>query len=166
MSASPGNIYLRAGAAEDQATIRRMILDEGLNPTYINWVNFLVAEEVTEAPAGGRRIVGIGQIKPYKDGGRELASIAVLPAYRSRGVAALIIQTLLAQERGPVYLMCGNTMPAYYRRFGFVEVDAAALPYTMRRLFCASRAAMRIMALLGVHHTLYAMRHAMHYGSP
>ncbi len=159
MNQSPGAVYLRAATADDQRTIRRIVTAAGLNPVHLDWPNFLVAEAVDGVAHGNApHIVGVGQIKPHGDGSRELASIAVLEAYQRRGIAALIIQTLLAREAGDVYLYCGDTMPAYYTRFGFVEVDAEALPRSVRRWFRFGRAAVRLVSLLGEEHTLHAMR--------
>ncbi len=58
----------------------------------LDWRRFLVA--VT--PQG--EMVGCGQIKPQGDL-RMLASIAVLPAWRGRGVARRIIERLLAESQ-------------------------------------------------------------------
>ena len=159
MRATFGRIYLRAAGAEDQQTIRRLIHAARLNPVHLEWRNFIVAEEVAVQGDSGQ-IVGVGQIKPHPDGSRELASIAVLPAFQRLGLAALIIHTLLAHETGAVYLYCGDTMPAYYARFGFTEVDAPSLPISIRRWYRMGRTAIAMFALLsGDKHTLHAMRH-------
>jgi len=158
MSAASGRIYLRAATADDQHTIRRFINTARLNPMHLDWPNFIVAEEIGLS-IGDVQIVGMGQIKPHPDGSRELASIAVLSTHQRLGLAALIIQTLLAHENGAVYLYCGDTMPAYYTRFSFVEVSASALPASIRRWFRLWRTAIALLTLLpGERHSLHAMR--------
>lgn len=159
MSGSSGRIYVRAAAAADQATIRRIVRAACLNPTHLDWPNFVVAEAMPVGDGAGGQIVGVGQMKPYGDGGRELASIAVLPAYQRLGISAVIIHALLAREVGTVYLYCADTMPTYYTRFGFVEASVRELPPAIRRSFRIGRAAVAILGtLVGAKHTLHAMR--------
>ncbi len=152
-------VYLRAASADDQATIRRIVGEARLNPMHIDWPNFVVAERIVPAPQStAREIVGVGQIKPHGDGSRELASIAVLPEFQRLGIAAVLILALLAREKGDLYLYCGDTMPDYYTRFGFVEVGPASLPRAIGRWFRFGRTAVTVMAaLLGEKHTLHAM---------
>lgn len=158
MSTCIDPVYLRAATAADQPMIRAMIHTARLNPVHVQWPNFIVAV-ARAGEAAPAQIVGVGQIKPHGDGSRELASIAVLPAYQSRGIAAALIHTLLGGECGPVYLYCGNTMPAYYARFGFVEVEANALPRAIARWFRLGKRAVALISLLpGEAHTLHAMR--------
>ncbi|HET7467054.1 MAG TPA: GNAT family N-acetyltransferase, partial [Candidatus Dormibacteraeota bacterium] len=86
---------LRAAADRDQATIRRIVRAAGINPTSLQWQRFIVAEERGE-------IVGVGQVKPHRDGTRELASIAVVPERQGRGLGSEIINALIAREHGEV----------------------------------------------------------------
>lgn len=160
MSESSGRIYVRVATAEDQAPIRRMIYRARLNPTGLDWPNFVVAEQIQAGGAAGEgQIVGVGQVKPHRDGSRELASIAVLPAYQRLGIAAVIIHALLARETGAVYLYCADTMPAYYVRFGFVEVGARDLPPAIRRWFRFGKSAVSMTAAaMREAHALHAMR--------
>lgn len=68
------------------------------------------------------RLVGCGQIKPHRDGSRELASIAVQKGWRHQGIARELIQRLLADEPPPVWLTCMDRLVPFYEPFGFVEV--------------------------------------------
>jgi N-acetylglutamate synthase-like GNAT family acetyltransferase len=102
------------------------VLRQGLDPTTLRWQNFIVAQ------ADDGAIAGVAQIKPYKDC-REFGSLVVLPPYRRQGVGALLIEHALAGEQGDVYLLCGVQRVPYYRKFGFVEMERAYTPRTLRR---------------------------------
>jgi N-acetylglutamate synthase-like GNAT family acetyltransferase len=107
----PETYIIRSAVAADEATIKSLIRAEQLDPLNVHWQNFLVAEE-----AG--RIIGIGQIKPFR-GGRELGSLAVVADRRQSGVGGAIITTLIARERGPLLLFCLAFREPYYAKFGF-----------------------------------------------
>jgi len=102
---------IRSAHAVDEATIKALIRAEHLDPMNVHWQNFLVAEE-----AG--RIIGIGQIKPFRSG-RELGSLAVVADRRQSGVGGAIINALMARERGPLLLFCLAFREPYYAKFGF-----------------------------------------------
>jgi amino-acid N-acetyltransferase len=125
----PAGISLRPAFAADESAIRAIIRAEGLNPLSIHWRNFLLAED-----AEGR-IVGMGAIKTHGDGSCELASIAVLPEWRGRGVAGAVIDALMARESGPLYLTCRDTMTGFYERFGFREIGIGEMTPYFRRVF-------------------------------
>ncbi len=122
---TPPPCPIRPGRAEDRSIIRRLIRQEGLDPTSLNWRNFLVAED----PAG--RVIGIGQVKPLP-GARELGSLVVVPEYRQQGVGAALIHALLAREKGPLYLLCGNHRVPYYQKFGFRPIGWRDAPWAIR----------------------------------
>ena len=130
---------LRRARAEDAVTIRALVRQEHLDPTTLAWPNFVVAED-----AAGQ-VIGIGQIKPLP-GARELGSLVVVPAWRRRGVGAALMRALMAQARGPLYLVCRDGMAGYYRRFGFVEAEPRDLPWALR----AKHVLMRLGRLLGL----------------
>jgi N-acetylglutamate synthase-like GNAT family acetyltransferase len=128
MSNLPSGISFRPAAAADEPAIRALIRSEGLNPLSLHWRNFLLAVD-----AEGR-IAGIGAVKRHGDGSRELASIAVLPAWRGRGVASAVINALLAREEGPLYLTCRETMVNFYQPFGFRKIGRDEMTPYFRRL--------------------------------
>ena len=130
-------IVLRAATAADQPIIKRIINEAGINPMGLSWPNFLLA--VDEATG---EVVGTGQIKPHGDGSRELASIATAPAYQRQGIAHLIIERLLADNPGDMYLTCVNTMGPFYVQFGFREIDGDELTPYFRRLKKMAKAMM------------------------
>lgn len=88
-----------------------MVRGAGLDPTSLHWENFLVAEN-------GGRVIGVGQVKPYRSG-RELGSLVVLKPYRGQGVGGRIIRALIEREQGELFLFCRDRLESYYARFGF-----------------------------------------------
>jgi N-acetylglutamate synthase-like GNAT family acetyltransferase len=120
-------IIIRPAAAEDQFAITAIVRAAWLNPRDLDWRRFLLAE-------WGQDIIGVGQVKPHKDGSRELASIAVVPEWQGQGVGSAIIRTLLAREIGRVYLMCATKTAPYYERFGFHRIARVEMPAYFRRI--------------------------------
>jgi N-acetylglutamate synthase-like GNAT family acetyltransferase len=120
----PTAITLRRATADDQAAIRRMVRESGLDPTALRWPHFVVAEYEGE-------VVGIGQIRPYRRG-RELGSLVVREDLRGRGIGGRIVERLLENEAGSVYLECAARMTPYYTRFGFREVNRRDVPGPLR----------------------------------
>jgi amino-acid N-acetyltransferase len=119
---------IRRATSDDQRTIRRMIREANLNPMSLRWPNFLVAED-----AGA--IVGIGQVKTHRDGSREVASIAVLPARQGQGIGSSLVDALLEQHgAGVLYLTCQRPMQGYYERFGFQRIPRREFPRYFARL--------------------------------
>jgi N-acetylglutamate synthase-like GNAT family acetyltransferase len=116
----PETYTIRSACAGDEATIKAMIRAEHLDPFNVHWQNFLVAEE-----AG--RIIGIGQVKPYRSG-RELGSLVVAAERRQNGVGGAIINALIAREHGPLLLFCLAFREPYYARFGFQRRGLRDLP--------------------------------------
>ena len=140
---------LRRAEADDAAAIRRLIYAERLNPLGLDWRRFWLAVDEDG------RMIGCGQVKPHRDGSRELASIAVVGEWRRRGVASAIIRQLLAENPPPLYLTCRAELTGFYARFGFQEAgNPAELPPYFRRvarlsrwLGCLSRQRMDIRVL-------------------
>ena len=116
----PETFSIRSARAGDEATIKSLIRAEHLDPLNVHWQNFLVAEE-----AG--RIIGIGQIKPYRSG-RELGSLVVVADRRQSGVGGAIIRALIERERGPLLLFCLAFREPYYAKFGFWRCGLRDLP--------------------------------------
>src|SRR5207248_10239150 len=90
-------LTLRDATAKDQPTIRRIVRAANINPTGLDWPRFILAED-------GGAVVGVGQVKPHRDGTHELASIAVIPALQGRGVGSATVQELIRREKGTVHL--------------------------------------------------------------
>lgn len=134
------SMTLRAATAADQPTIEAIIKEAGINPLGLKWARFVLAEDQG-------KVVGTGQIKPHGDGSRELASIAVLPAYQKQGVARLIIEHLLTQESGTIYLMCQSRLRPFYEKFGFHVVPLNEMPPYFRRIKRMAGVVMGVMAV-------------------
>ncbi|MBU2610321.1 MAG: GNAT family N-acetyltransferase [Chloroflexi bacterium] len=133
---------LRPACARDAPAIRALIRSVRINPASLDWRRFIVAV----APNG--ELIGCGQVKPHADGTRELASLAVRPAHRQRGVAGAIIEQLLAENQPPLYLICRNGLGPFYERFGFRAVLQAEMPPYFMRLMRAARMFMKVNLLV------------------
>ena len=110
------SVTIRDAVRGEARTIKRMVRRNRLNPQKLHWYRFAVACNFDG------RIIGIGQLKHYRSGIIELASIAVGRGYRKRGVATNIIHYLLAKAKGDIWLTCRSNMTDFYLRYGFQEV--------------------------------------------
>jgi N-acetylglutamate synthase-like GNAT family acetyltransferase len=119
---------LRPATAEDAETIRHIISLAQINPTSLNWRRFVLAVD------RDGKIIGCGQVKPHSDGSLELASIAVLPDWRGKGIARAIIEHLLEQYPGRIYLTCRSRLEPLYQKFGFQALQFADMPPYFQRL--------------------------------
>jgi N-acetylglutamate synthase-like GNAT family acetyltransferase len=63
-------------------------------------------------------IVGIIALKTHPDS-RELVSLGVDPGRRSAGLGGTLIEALMAETPGDVYL--ATIIPAYFERYGFIR---------------------------------------------
>lgn len=120
--------HIRPARAADAPIIKRMIHSAHLNPIGLVWQRFVVAEDVEG------KVIGCAQIKPHADGSRELASVYVVPQARRRGVARAMIQHLLGQTAGEIYLTCRSSLGDFYRQFGFEIAPSQTLPRYYRRI--------------------------------
>ena len=124
-------VTIRPATQQDEATIRRMVRAEGLDPTSLNRQHFLVAE-------AKRKVVGIGQIKEYP-GCQELGSLVVLPEFRGSGIGADLIAALELRAGRPLYLLCRDQMQPYYERFGYRQIPIWKAPLAILWKLLASR---------------------------
>ena len=120
-------LTLRDATIEDQPTIRQIVRAANINPTGLDWPRFIVAED-------GGAIVGVGQVKPHRDGTRELASIAVLPARQGQGIGTAIIQDLVRRENATLHLTCRSRLQGYYERCGFRRLESRDYPPYFARM--------------------------------
>ena len=126
----PNAFSLRTATAADAKTIRRIINLVQINPTGLSWRRFIVA---IDEQAGGE-VIGCGQVKAHKDGSLELASIAVVPEWRGRGVARAIIEQLLRQYPGRLYLTCRSRLEPLYQKFSFQAIGFEEMPGYFQRI--------------------------------
>lgn len=119
---------IHSATAEHAPKIRSLILRSGINPTALKWERFLVAL----TPEGD--FIGCGQIKPHVDGVMELASLAVEPSWRGRGVGKALIQALIASHPEELHLMCTSNLGRLYERYGFRSLAPKEMPTYFRRV--------------------------------
>ncbi|HEX6871036.1 MAG TPA: GNAT family N-acetyltransferase [Micromonosporaceae bacterium] len=125
-------VDVRGAAAADQPTIIALVRQARLNPRHLHWARFVVAEHRGE-------VIGVAQVRRYPDGARELASLVVQPGQRGHGVAAAMIDRLLADETGEVYALIDRRYVAHFRRWAFAPVVPSELPRSVRRVFRVGR---------------------------
>jgi N-acetylglutamate synthase-like GNAT family acetyltransferase len=122
------NRRLRPAREQDAAAIRALVHEVGINPLGLDWPRFLLA--VNDAD----QMIGCGQLKPHGHGIMELASLAVLPAWQSKGVGSMIIRHLVASAPRPLYLMCRPGLGPFYEKFGFQSLELQEMPSYFRRM--------------------------------
>lgn len=140
---------LRAAEEQDFPAIQRLIRQVGINPLGLDWRRFVIAVDSSGA------LLGCGQIKPHGQGVFELASIAVEPAHRRRGVARAIIESLLASAPRPLFLICRSGLGSFYAKWGFHVIGTEEMPPYFRRL---ARLSALMPALSKRGETLLVMR--------
>jgi amino-acid N-acetyltransferase len=119
---------LRQATEADFPAIKRLIQLVGINPMSLDWRRFLIAVDASD------RLLGCGQLKPHGKELVELASIAVEPDHRNRGIASAIIDHLLQRAPRPLYLICRSPLGTYYERWGFRSLELNEMPTYFRRL--------------------------------
>ena len=122
---------------QDQATIAAMVRRARLNPIDLRWQRFLVAEDETG-------IVGAAQIRPH-DGTLELSSLVVREDQRGRGIGSQLIQVLIAQSPGTLYLFCRSQLENYYARLGFRAIGVKEAPPSLRMRYAVGRIITRLV---------------------
>lgn len=94
----------------------------------LDWKRFVVAVNARD------EMIGCGQLKPHGADILELASLAVYPEYRGKGVARAIIEYLLADGPRPLYLMCESSLGPLYEKFGFRGISHEEMPRYFQRI--------------------------------
>ena len=116
------NHIIRHALESESTQIKDLIHLVGINPSGLDWQRFVVA--VNE----GGQVIACGQIKPHGGDIRELASIAVNPEHRGLGLARAVIEMLLRENSGPLYLMCISHNGPMYEKFGFQTIEDKQMP--------------------------------------
>jgi len=119
---------IRPALESESTQIKDLINLVGINPTGLDWKRFVVALNENG------QVIACGQIKPHGVDIRELASIAVSPEHRGRGLARAVIEMLLRENPRPMYLMCVSHNGPMYERFGFQSIDAKQSPRYFARM--------------------------------
>jgi N-acetylglutamate synthase-like GNAT family acetyltransferase len=120
--------HLRAARETDFPAIRGLIHAVGINPMGLDWRRFIVAVDAQD------EVIAIGQIKPHGQDIHELASIAVMPEHRGKGLARAIIELLLEESPRPLFLICQSRLEPLYARFGFHALSYSEMPRYYQRL--------------------------------
>lgn len=118
-------VQIRPATADDAPKIKALIREVRINPMNLDWERFLVAEEADE-------FVGCIQIKPHKDGVKELASVAVSPSRQGQGIGSLLMRAMLEREPGLLYLTCLQHNISYYEQFGFRLLKSNEIPRSFK----------------------------------
>jgi N-acetylglutamate synthase-like GNAT family acetyltransferase len=145
------SIAIRPAGAADQRAITAIVRAARIDPRGLDWRRFLVAED-------GDQIVGVGQVKPHRDGSRELASLAVIPDRQGLGTGGAIVRALLARESGPLHLMCMDRLEPYYTRLGFRRLERDELPPSFRGVARFAPLLALVSSLFGKRLQLIVMR--------
>jgi N-acetylglutamate synthase-like GNAT family acetyltransferase len=119
---------LRPAKESESARIRELINVVGINPMGLDWKRFVVAVNDQDV------MIGCGQLKPHGTDILELASIAVYPEHREKGVARAIIEYLLKESPRPLYLMCESSNGPLYEKFGFRVLTYEEMPRYFQRM--------------------------------
>jgi len=87
---------------------------------------FLIAE-------GKNKIIGCIRIKKAADS-FELASLAVSPEYRSKGIGSNLVAKILKRfNNRPVYLLCAKEKESFYEKFGFKMIEVENIPESLKK---------------------------------
>lgn len=131
---------IRPAQESESTQIKTLIHLVGINPTGLDWKRFLVAVNTLG------QVVACGQVKPHGADILEMASIAVHPDHRGKGLARGIIERILKETPRPLYLMCVSHNGPMYERFGFKALGDEQMPkyfYRIKKLFVVAKAVRR-----------------------
>ena len=140
---------VRVARAADLPAIERLLTDSGLPLAGVADAldGFLVAES-------GQELVGVAGLE-IRSSSALLRSVAVAPAWRSRGVGGLLVRRLIdgAAARGlrSLYLLT-TTAERYFPSFGFVPIGREQVPAEMKETeeFASACPATAVVMALGL----------------
>ena len=119
------DIGYRRTKTEDMPSILDILNNVSGNVKDISFEQFLVVEDKN-------KIVGCIRIKKIIDC-FELASLAVLPEYRDRGIGSNLVRKILEEfDNRPVYLFCNVKNQGFYKKFGFELVKTENIPEALK----------------------------------
>jgi N-acetylglutamate synthase-like GNAT family acetyltransferase len=133
---------IRRAREVDEVAIASLVRSERLNPVDLDWRRFVLAVDE-------QGIAGAVQLRLHDDDSRELGSLVVRQDARGRGIAARLIDALLAPVTTRVCMITGAAFVQHYARWGFRRIDPAAAPYAVRRNYYVGRFVGRVLAFLG-----------------
>lgn len=106
-------VEVRPATPEDASTVEHLLLDENLQSEFVP-DEFLVAEDEDE-------VVGCARLIPLPGEAHELASLAVAPEHRGRGIGHRLIERALEHANGRVEALALD--PAYLAHRGFAPTE-------------------------------------------
>jgi len=122
------NHALRPARESEERRIKDLIQLTGINPIGLDWKRFVVAVNEQD------EMIACGQLKPHGADILELASLAVYPEHRGKGIARAIIEHLLKDSPRPLYLMCESSLGSLYEKFGFRGIVYDEMPRYFQRI--------------------------------
>ena len=126
--------------ADDQWSIRWLVLSAGLDPTQLRWSQFWVIEK-------DDRVVGCGQLRQFEDA-EELGSLVIGRSHRHQGLGRTLTQHLIQQASKPLYLEClGQTRVEFYEQLGFKVADLAEIAPSLRPKFTFTHRVARVLPI-------------------
>jgi amino-acid N-acetyltransferase len=134
---------IRRATSHDHHRIKTMVKSERLNPNGLDWKNFLIA-------ADQDGLIGTVQLRKHADGSRELGSLLVVEHARNQGVAARMINALLAGQSCTVHMITAAQFAAHYVRWGFAPISPWFAPRAILANYLVGRAARVISFLRGL----------------
>ena len=117
---------IRRATPRDQLAITTLVRNEHLNPIDLDWRRFVIATDRSG-------ILGAVQLRKHGDHSRELSSLVVRQDARGLGIAARLIDRLLARIATRVLMITGVAFAAHYERWGFRPIEPAMAPAAVRR---------------------------------
>ena len=136
------DVTLRPALAADHSLIRKLILQNNLNPLGLEWESFTVAADEQN------QLVGCGQIKRHGEV-EELASLVVVDEWQGRGISKLLMDALIERGMRPLWLMCESPLTNFYKKFGFEEVkNPTNLPGYFRNMYWFTRLPLGMIFLM------------------
>ena len=133
----------RRATPDDVSVARQRLLQEAMNPLSISTKTLLVAYD-SDANSDDD-LLGFGQIRPLDNQWSELASLYVLPEFRTKGIGSALVQQLLedhddddsssSSQSKSVCLLTLRPTISFYEPFGFSTVtneDTKELPVSIQ----------------------------------
>jgi amino-acid N-acetyltransferase len=119
------SVVIRAGRADDQASVDDLIAGERVNPNDNHAPNFLLAID-------SAAVIGAAQLRRHADGARELSTLVVSANHRGSGVSTVLVDAILANEAGDVFVVTGRRLVGSYQRRGFVSAAFLRTPRSIQ----------------------------------
>jgi N-acetylglutamate synthase-like GNAT family acetyltransferase len=132
---------IRHARQSDEVAITTLVRSERLNPTNLDWRRFILAMD-------GSGLLGAVQLRLHPDRSRELGSLVVRPDARGRGIAARMIDALLAPVGTRVLMITGAAFARHYARWGFRRIPTAKAPLAIQRNYHFGRLIGGVLSLM------------------